>query len=84
MFEGRLAYDESHTGPANIDVYVDGMLFLDPYLPIHWAAVRPRNFIEIPDAEPELQSLFPFDHTEGRPFRVLSCGRQDLRGCRYR
>jgi enterochelin esterase-like enzyme len=56
VFEGLVAYDESHTGPANVDVYVDGLLFLDPYLPIHWAAVRPRNFIEIPD--PRLEFMF--------------------------
>ena len=38
IFEGLLPYDDSHTGPMTVDVYIDGMLFLYPHMPIHWSA----------------------------------------------
>jgi enterochelin esterase-like enzyme len=51
VFQGLFPYDENHTGPVNVDVQVDGAIFLHPFIPIHWSANRPRNFVEVPDTE---------------------------------
>jgi len=62
VFEGLLPYDENHTGPMTVDVYVDGMVFLYPYMPIHWSASRPHNFVEVPDAEMEFMFIKDVPH----------------------
>jgi enterochelin esterase-like enzyme len=62
VFEGLLPYDENHTGPINVDVHVDGMMFLDPFMPIHWSANRPRNFVEVPDAAMEFMQIKNVPH----------------------
>lgn len=62
VFEGLLPYDENHTGPMNVDVYVDSMIFLDPYIPIHWSAGRPHNLVEVPDAELEFMFVEDVPH----------------------
>jgi enterochelin esterase family protein len=62
IFEALLPYDDSHTGPMTVDVHVDGMIFLYPYMPIHWSASRPHNFIEVPDAEMEFMFIKDVPH----------------------
>lgn len=62
IFEGLLPYDDSHTGPMTVDVLVDGMIFLYPFIPIHWSASRPHNFIEVPDAEMEFMFIKDVPH----------------------
>ncbi len=66
LFEGLLPYDDNHTGPMSVDIYVDGMMFLYPYMPIHWSNSRPHNFIEVPDAELE------FIHVKNVPHGSMS------------
>jgi enterochelin esterase-like enzyme len=51
VFEGLLPFDDNHTGPMTVDVYVDGTIFLDPSLPIHWSINKPHNFVEVPDVD---------------------------------
>lgn len=62
IFEGILPYDEEHTGPVNVDVSVDGEVFLDAFLPLHWSGNRPHNFIEVPDSELEFTFIKPVPH----------------------
>ncbi len=51
VFEGVYPYDSTYCGPHSVDVLVDGMCFIYPYLPIMWHRNRPVNFIEVPDPE---------------------------------
>jgi len=51
VFEGVLPYDDEHSGPMSVDVYIDGMAFIYPYLPIHWSAGYPHNFVEVPESD---------------------------------
>jgi enterochelin esterase family protein len=62
IFSGLLSYDENVTGPAYVQVYVDGAIFLDPYLPIRWAGSGPRNIVEIPDSEQEFTLIKDVPH----------------------
>lgn len=62
LFEGLLPYEDNHTGPMTVDVYIDGMTFLYPYMPIHWSASRPHNFVEVPDAEMEFMFIKDVPH----------------------
>lgn len=66
VFVGVLPYDENHAGPMNVDLHVDGMMFLYPFMPIHWSANRPRNFVEVPDAE------MAFTHVKDVPHGAVS------------
>jgi enterochelin esterase family protein len=49
IFEGTIPFNEKMTGPANVNVYVNGAEVLVPDLPIIWTDNRPQNNIEIPD-----------------------------------
>lgn len=49
VFEGTICYDKNMTGPANVNVYVNGAEVIVPDLPIIWTDNRPQNNIEIPD-----------------------------------
>lgn len=51
IFEGTIAYNENMTGPANVNVYVNGAEVIVPDLPIIWTDNRPQNNIEIPDED---------------------------------
>ena len=62
IFEGLLPYDDNNTGPMSVDVYVDGMLFLYPFMPISWSRMRPCNFIEVPDKEMEFMFIKDVPH----------------------
>ncbi len=62
VFEGLLGWEEDHTGPMNVVVYVDGMDFLYPQMPIHWSTSRPRNFIEVPDTDMEFMLIKDVPH----------------------
>lgn len=62
VFQGRLAYNANNTGPLPSDVYIDGMLFLYPFMPIHWSAGYPHNFIEVPDTELNFMLLKDVPH----------------------
>ena len=62
IFEGLLSYDDNHTGPVHIDVYVDGALFLYPFMPVYWLASRPCNFVEVPDKETEFMFIKDVPH----------------------
>lgn len=49
IFEGTLPFDERMSGPANVNVYVNGAEVIVPDLPIIWTNNRPQNNLEIPD-----------------------------------
>lgn len=49
VFEGTLPFDPRMTGPANVNVFVNGAEVIVPDLPIIWTDNRPQNNIEIPD-----------------------------------
>lgn len=49
VFEGTIAYNAYLTGPANVNVYVNGAEVIVPDLPVIWTDNRPQNNIEIPD-----------------------------------
>ena len=51
IFEGVYPYDETFCGPHSIDILVDGMCIIYPYIPIMWHRNKPVNFIEVPDPE---------------------------------
>lgn len=51
VFEGVVAFRENMTGPANVNVFVNGAEVLVPELPIIWTDNRPQNNLEIPDRE---------------------------------
>lgn len=51
VFEGTIPYDKRMSGPANVNVYVNGAEVLVPDLPIIWTDNRPQNNIEIPDED---------------------------------
>lgn len=51
VFEGVLPFNESMTGPANVQVFVNGAEVLVPDLPIIWTDNRPQNNVELPDEE---------------------------------
>lgn len=51
LFEGTIPFDERMTGPANVNVYVNGAEVLVPDLPIIWTDNRPQNNVEIPDKD---------------------------------
>jgi enterochelin esterase family protein len=62
VFESVLPYDENRTGPVTVNVYIDGMINLYPFMPIHWSASCPRNFIEIPDTDMEFMHIKDVPH----------------------
>lgn len=49
VFEGIIPFDARMTGPANVNVYVNGAEVIVPDLPVIWTDNRPQNNIEIPD-----------------------------------
>lgn len=51
VFEGTLPYDARMTGPANVQVYVNGAEVLVPDLPVIWTDNRPQNNLEIPEED---------------------------------
>lgn len=62
LFQGLLPYEDNHTGPMSVDVYVDGMLFIYPMIPICWSLSSPRNIIEIPDTTMEFMHIKNVPH----------------------
>ena len=48
VFQGRLVYNETATGPVHVQVKVDGVPTIDPYLPVQWTSGA-RNIVEVPD-----------------------------------
>lgn len=49
IWTGLLPYDPAYTGLFPAELYVDGTLFLSPYLPVYWQECRSCNYVEIPD-----------------------------------
>lgn len=49
VFEGTIPFDPRMTGPANVNIFVNGAEVIVPDLPIIWTDNRPQNNIEIPD-----------------------------------
>ena len=49
VFEAVLPWDERKTGPRNIEIYVDGVFVIWPYLPVFWSGGHIYNYLEIPD-----------------------------------
>lgn len=62
VFEGLLAYEDNHTGPMTVDVYIDGTVFIYPYMPIRWSGGHPHNFVEVPDTEMEFMHIKNVPH----------------------
>jgi enterochelin esterase family protein len=62
VFEGLLPFDVNHTGPMGVEVNIDGVAFIDPFMPIHWSGGRPRNFIEVPDTDLEFMHIKDVPH----------------------
>ena len=69
VFESVLKFDGRNTGPLTVKVYVDGMYFLYPAIPLHWSASSPRNHVEIPD--PDLEFAFINDNPHGAVSREI-------------
>ncbi len=51
VLEGLLPFDPNCTGPQTFDLYLNGLLFLSPWLPIYWTGNRPCNYVEVPDPD---------------------------------
>lgn len=51
VFTLLLAFNENHTGPRNLDIYVDGTFVVWPYLPVYWSGGKIWNFLEVPDVD---------------------------------
>lgn len=51
LFTLLLPFNENHTGPRNLDIYVDGTFVVWPYLPVYWSGGKVWNFLEVPDVD---------------------------------
>ena len=49
IFEAILPWDERKTGPRNIEIYIDGVFVIWPYLPAFWSGGHLYNYLEVPD-----------------------------------
>lgn len=62
LLEGVLPFNDNFTGPQTVNVFVDGTIFLYPYLPVYWSGNRPCNFIEVPEIESEFTFIKDVPH----------------------
>lgn len=62
VFEGIYPYNPRLTGPVGLSLYVDGALFLSPWIPIFWTGGRPCNYIEVPDPEMDFAMIRNVPH----------------------
>lgn len=51
IFEGTLPYEESYAGAQPVQLQVDGVDTLSPWLPIGWSGDRPTNYVELPERD---------------------------------
>ena len=62
IFEGIYPYDAKYCGPHSIDILVDGMVVIYPYIPVLWHRNKPVNFIEVPDPETPYIGIYDVPH----------------------
>lgn len=51
VFEAILPWDKNKTGPRNIEIYIDHVYVLWPYLPVFWSDGHAFNYLESPDPD---------------------------------
>ncbi len=62
IFEGLYPYDPTFCGPHSIDIIVDGMVVIYPFIPVMWHRNKPVNFIEVPDPETPYIGIYDVPH----------------------
>lgn len=62
-FEGTLKYTELVAGPRTVNFFVDGVLVLEPHVPVAYTGDRYTNFVEIPD--PDFEDMLIKDVPHG-------------------
>lgn len=62
FFSGIYSYKSILTGQVGVSIFVDGALFLSPFIPIYWTQDRPCNYIEVPDLEMDFAMIHDVPH----------------------